>query len=82
MLDLSSISDRVKQTSVGSHLYRDNSCNFGSFPVPPPSYPPPPLPPPLPLPFFSISHTRTRRLQRPIAADLIARRATVDLLTL
>ena len=34
VLDLSSISDRVKQTSVGSHLYRDNGCNFGSFPVP------------------------------------------------
>lgn len=23
------ISDRVKQTATGSHLYRDNSCNFG-----------------------------------------------------
>lgn len=34
VLDLSSISERVKQTSVGSHLYRDNGCNFGSFPVP------------------------------------------------
>lgn len=51
VLDLSSISDRVKQTSVGSHLYRDNSCNFGSFPVPPPSYPPTPLPPPFLLDF-------------------------------
>lgn len=24
-----SIFDRVKQTATGSHLYRDNSCNFG-----------------------------------------------------
>lgn len=31
---LSSISDRVKQTLAGSRLYRDNGCNFGSFPVP------------------------------------------------
>lgn len=35
-LDLSSISDRVKQTLVGSHLYRDNGCNFGSALLPGP----------------------------------------------